>query len=84
MDAAQKLLELSDEEKKSNSKRRNRRLEENNNDIVMAKIQEIFGKDIDIEVFPTKKQKRRYRSLVNIYNATRPVNDARGINVRSY
>lgn len=41
--------------------------------IIMAKIQEIFGNDIDIEVFPTKKQ-RRYRSLVSIYMVTRPVN----------
>lgn len=40
--------------------------------IIMAKIQEIFGNDV-IEVFPTKKQ-RRYRSLVSIYMVTRPVN----------
>lgn len=40
--------------------------------IIMAKIQEIFGNDV-IEVFPTKKQ-RRYRSLVSIYLVTSPVN----------
>jgi len=44
-------------------------------DIVMAKIQEIFGKDV--EVFPIVKKQRRHRSLVNIYMATTPINDTR-------
>lgn len=45
-----------------------------NDDIIMAKIQEIFGKD-HVEVFPIKKKKkqRRYRSLVNIYMSTTPI-----------
>lgn len=65
VEAAQQLLELSDEEKK---RRRS------SSGIVMAKIQEIFGKEINEAVFPsTKKKQRRYRSLVNIYMATTPI-----------
>lgn len=82
VDAAQKLMELSDEEKSnrnntvrdnsssSSSSKRFRRSSE-----VMAKIQEIFGKDA--EAFPMVKKQRRYRSLVNIYMSTTPVNDTR-------
>ena len=84
MEAAQQLMQLSDEENSNNIKsgKKKRRsfddeeeVDQRPNDIVMAKIQEIFGKDI--EDFPAKKQ-RRYRSLVNIYMATRPVNAAAG------
>ncbi|KAL5053310.1 hypothetical protein RYX36_033992 [Vicia faba] len=91
VDAAQKLMELSDEEKSNRSNtirgsnnsnkrfRRSSEVEENNidekHDIVMAKIQEIFGKDV--EVFPMVKKQRRYRSLVNIYMSTTPVKDTR-------
>ncbi|KAK7358876.1 hypothetical protein VNO77_00816 [Canavalia gladiata] len=78
MDAAQNLMQLSDEEKNNNITRSKRRrsndeqeVDKSLNDSIMAKIQEIFGKDI--EVFPARKHKR-YRSLVNIYMATRPVN----------
>lgn len=71
VEAAQQLLELSDEEKKSNKKKKRRR---SSSGIVMAKIQEIFGKEINEAVFPsTKKKQRRYRSLVNIYMATTPI-----------
>ncbi|CAL0330010.1 unnamed protein product [Lupinus luteus] len=77
MEAAQQLVELSDEENNSNNninarfmKRARRRTWDNdeeeegvkqrvsNDDIVMAKIQEIFGNDF--EVFRPKRQ-RRYR-----------------------
>ncbi|CAK8578906.1 unnamed protein product [Lathyrus sativus] len=78
VDAAQKLMELSDEEKSKRKNKRFRRwseVEEKHDDIVMAKIQEIFGKDV--EVFPMVKKQRRYRSLVNIYMSTTPVTDTR-------
>jgi hypothetical protein len=86
VDAAQKLMDLSDEEKGNNNirGRRSKRMRSNrheegkkqqSDDIVMAKIQEIFGKDV--EVFPIVKKQRRYRSLVNIYMATTPINDTR-------
>ncbi|XP_061343895.1 uncharacterized protein LOC133289882 [Gastrolobium bilobum] len=83
MDAAQQLMQLSDEENNNNnnniviSRKRSRSMDEEevdqrtSNDTIMAKIQEIFGKDI--EVFTPKKQ-RRYRSLVNIYMETSPIN----------
>ncbi|XP_020215702.1 uncharacterized protein LOC109799539 [Cajanus cajan] len=77
VDAAQKLMQLSEEEESNSIARSKRRRNKNEekaeelSDIIMAKIQEIFGNDI--EVFPTKKQ-RRYRSLVSIYMVTRPVN----------
>ncbi|KAE9601304.1 hypothetical protein Lal_00024017 [Lupinus albus] len=51
-----------------------------NDDIIIAKIQEIFGNDF--EVFQPKKQ-RRYRSLVNIYMTTRPLNAGNGTRVRA-
>ncbi|XP_058735553.1 uncharacterized protein LOC131607587 [Vicia villosa] len=86
VDAAQKLMELSDEEKSnrnntvrdsssSSRSKRFRRSSDEKHDIVMAKIQEIFGKDV--EVFPMVKKQRRYRSLVNIYMSTTPVSDTR-------
>ncbi|KAK7399429.1 hypothetical protein VNO78_10611 [Psophocarpus tetragonolobus] len=75
VDAAQKLMQLSDEEEiiniKGTKRSRNVAKHERLSDIIMAKIQEIFGSDI--ESFPMKKQ-RRYRSLVSIYMVTRPVN----------
>nr|KYP67814.1 hypothetical protein KK1_024167 [Cajanus cajan] len=70
-------MQLSEEEESNSIARSKRRRNKNEekaeelSDIIMAKIQEIFGNDI--EVFPTKKQ-RRYRSLVSIYMVTRPVN----------
>ncbi|CAJ1937917.1 unnamed protein product [Sphenostylis stenocarpa] len=76
LNTAQNLMQLSDEDESNDirgSKRRRNKSDESVNDIIMAKIQEIFGNDI--EVFPTKKQ-RRYRSLVSIYMVTRPVNAA--------
>jgi len=88
VDTDQKLMDLSDEEKSNNNirGRRSKRMRSNrhedeeekkqqSDDIVMAKIQEIFGKDV--EVFPIVKKQRRYRSLVNIYMATTPINDTR-------
>ncbi|OIW17842.1 hypothetical protein TanjilG_02470 [Lupinus angustifolius] len=98
LEAAQQLMELSDEENNSNNnisasfmKRKRRRAwdydeEErvnqrvSNDDIIMAKIQEIFGNDF--EAFKPKKQ-RRYRSLVNIYMTTRPLNAGNGTRVRA-
>jgi hypothetical protein len=74
VNAAQKLMELSDEETKTENIRGggSKRIRRQSDDIVMAKIQEIFGKDV--EVFPIIKKQRRYRSLVNIYRATTPIN----------
>ncbi|GAU19673.1 hypothetical protein TSUD_77970 [Trifolium subterraneum] len=75
VNAAQK----SDEETKIDNIRGagggSKRIRRQNDDIVMAKIQEIFGKDV--EVFPIIKKQRRYRSLVNIYRATTPINHTR-------
>ena len=74
MVAAQQLMQLSDEENNHSSGKRNRssdeEVDQTLSDITSAKIEEIFGKD---EVFRPKKQ-RRYRSLVNIYMTTRPIN----------
>ena len=76
MAAAQQLMQLSDEDSNNNisNSKRNRSSEEEVDQtlsyITLAKIEEIFGKD---EVFRPKKQ-RRYRSLVNIYMATTPIN----------
>ncbi|PNY00086.1 hypothetical protein L195_g023361 [Trifolium pratense] len=78
VNAAQKLMELSDEETKIDNIRgggSKRIRKQSSDDIVMAKIQEIFGKDV--EVFPIIKKQRRYRSLVNIYRATTPINHTR-------
>ncbi|QCD84786.1 hypothetical protein DEO72_LG2g5144 [Vigna unguiculata] len=83
VDAEQKLMQLSDEEERNSirgSKRSRSKSDESLSDIIMAKIQEIFGNDI--EVFPTKKQ-RRYRSLVSIYMVTRPVNAANHTGVKA-
>ena len=76
MEAAQQLIQLSDEDSsnntsgKRNRRRRDEEVDQRLSDITTAKIREIFGED---EVFQPKKQ-RRYRSLVNIYMATRPIN----------
>lgn len=82
VDAAQNLMQLSDEEESNNiiigSKRRRR--SKDIEEVIMAKIQEIFGNDI--EVFPTKKQ-RRYRSLMSIYMVTRPVNAGNDTRVKA-
>lgn len=76
MEAVQQLIQLSDEDSNSDNnvctcKRNRRRWEDEevnprlNDDITLEKkIQEVFR---------SKKQKR-YRSLVNIYTETRPVN----------
>lgn len=71
VDAAENLMQLSGEDE--SNKRSRSEVDQRLSGIIMAKIQEIFGNDIDIEVFPTKKQ-RRYRSLVSIYLVTSPVN----------
>ncbi|MED6162435.1 hypothetical protein PIB30_070401, partial [Stylosanthes scabra] len=78
MEAAAHLVQLSDEDSSCNNKTRRRRRRTSH--VTWAKIREIFGED---EVFhhhhllpQPKKQKRRYRSLVNIYMATTPIFDA--------
>ncbi|KAK7247524.1 hypothetical protein RIF29_42408 [Crotalaria pallida] len=96
MEAAQQLMELSDEDNSSssnNTKRMKRKriiwdeeeeedeqlsVNSSHDDMIMAKIQEIFGNDV--EVFRPKKQ-RRYRSLVNIYMVTTPLNAGQGTRV---
>ncbi|KAL9329720.1 hypothetical protein ACSQ67_004723 [Phaseolus vulgaris] len=83
VEAEQNLMQLEDEEERHSirgSKRSRSKGDESLSDIIMAKIQEIFGNDI--EVFPTKKQ-RRYRSLVSIYMVTRPVNAANDTRVKA-
>ncbi|ESW31792.1 hypothetical protein PHAVU_002G268100 [Phaseolus vulgaris] len=83
VEAEQNLMQLKDEEERHSirgSKRSRSKGDESLSDIIMAKIQEIFGNDI--EVFPTKKQ-RRYRSLVSIYMVTRPVNAANDTRVKA-
>ncbi|RDX93789.1 hypothetical protein CR513_23902, partial [Mucuna pruriens] len=88
VDAAQNLMQqLSDEEDTNNITRNKRsrsmderKVDQRLSDIIMAKIQEIFGNDV--EVFPTKKQ-RRYRSLVSIYTVTTPVNAGNDTRVKA-
>ncbi|MED6222567.1 hypothetical protein PIB30_065634, partial [Stylosanthes scabra] len=87
MEAASHLIQLSDEDSSCNNKKRRRRRRTIVNDdeqriishVTWAKIREIFGEDEvshhHLHLQP-KKQKRRYRSLVNIYMATTPTFDA--------
>ncbi|KAL4644088.1 hypothetical protein ACB092_02G138400 [Castanea dentata] len=80
MAAAQKLMQLSDEDSNNDEKNCNKRgsddeevddQSQSRSEITSALIEEIFGKE-DEEVYRPKK--RRYRSLVSIYTATKPVN----------
>jgi len=75
-----KSKSMKDQNSIRGSKRSRSKGDESLSDIIMAKIQEIFGNDV--EVYPTKKQ-RRYRSLVSIYMVTRPVNAANDTRVKA-
>ncbi|KAE8676557.1 Cellulose synthase 6 [Hibiscus syriacus] len=81
-EAAQQLMQLSDEvnkysssgsnndvEAKINSKRFS---EQSQEEITSAMIQEIFGKEEEISR-PTFKKRRRYRFLHSIYKDTKPL-----------
>lgn len=80
MEAAQQLIQLSDEDNNSSSsnninRKRNRTCDDDDNEvdqgIVSAvttssnKVQQVFG--------GKKKRRSRYRSLLNIYMATTPI-----------
>ncbi|KAE9587327.1 hypothetical protein Lal_00004501 [Lupinus albus] len=86
IEAAQHLIQLSEEDNNSHNnnnnlimgKRNRRRCEDEevdqniNGDFDLEKkIQEGFGED---QIFQPKK-KKRYRSLRNIYKETKPIND---------
>ena len=90
MAAAQNLMQLSEEDSNSDEKNCNKRdsddeevddRSQSRSEITSALIEEIFGKE-DEEVYRPKK--RRYRSLVSIYTATKPVNARFQRRVRSY
>ncbi|XP_021830768.1 uncharacterized protein LOC110770852 isoform X2 [Prunus avium] len=82
--AAQQLMQLSDEDNKNNSSSSSSsRINKNTkhegeevdqrpliNVITWAKIEEIFGKEEDVD----QPKKRRYRSLASIYLTSKPVN----------
>uniref|UniRef100_A0A2N9HRI0 Uncharacterized protein n=1 Tax=Fagus sylvatica TaxID=28930 RepID=A0A2N9HRI0_FAGSY len=84
MTAVQQLMQLSDEDNNNNNKkeRNNKEIEvevdQRRSEITTAKIEEIFGKE---EAYRPKK--RRYRSLVSIYMATKPMNARYGKKVSS-
>lgn len=84
MTAVQQLMQLSDEDDSNNKKkeRNNKEIEgevdQRRSEITTAKIEEIFGKE---EAYRPKK--RRYRSLVSIYMATKPMNARYGKKVSS-
>lgn len=76
MRVVQHLMQLSDED---NSMKRDtdeevdqpRSVRGHHETTTMAKIEEIFGKEEDAY----RPKKRRYRSLVSIYTATKPMNN---------
>ncbi|XP_048232387.1 uncharacterized protein LOC8273687 [Ricinus communis] len=84
MVAAQQLMQLSDEDNSSsinkNSSNRNRKniyedeeLDRRSQDeITSKKIEEIFGKDEELE--QERPKKKRFRSIKSIYKATKPIN----------
>lgn len=93
--AAQQLMQLSDEDNKNNSSSSSSRSNKNTkhegeevdqrpliNVITWAKIEEIFGKEEDVD----QPKKRRYRSLASIYLTSKPVNagSAHGKKVRTF
>ncbi|CAL9000770.1 unnamed protein product [Prunus brigantina] len=90
--AAQQLMQLSDEDNNNNSssssnKNTTHEGEEVDqrpliNVITWAKIEEIFGKEEDVD----RPKKRRYRSLASIYLTSKPVNagSAHGKKVRTF
>ena len=90
MAAAQNLMQLSEEDSNSDEKNCNKRdsddeevddRSQSRSEITSALIEKIFGKE-DEEVYRPKK--KRYRSLVSIYTATKPVNARFQRRVRSY
>ncbi|KAH0969689.1 hypothetical protein GBA52_028481 [Prunus armeniaca] len=96
--AAQQLMQLSDEDNNNNSSSSSNNSSRSNkntnhegeevdqrpliNVIIWAKIEEIFGKEEDVD----RPKKRRYRSLASIYLTSKPVNagSAHGKKVRTF
>ncbi|KAJ7945301.1 hypothetical protein O6P43_030382 [Quillaja saponaria] len=74
MVAVQQLMQLSDEDNNNNSskKKNTRRIDNDHDD------EEVDQEKTSIEVSCRSKKQRRYRSLVNIYMETRPMNAAAG------
>lgn len=86
MAAAQQLMQLSDEDSYNDNKKRrdvhaddDEEVDQSRSEITSTIIEEIFGKE---EARRPKKQ--RYRSLVSIYTATKPINGRFEKRVRSY
>ncbi|KAF3943624.1 hypothetical protein ACB098_02G117600 [Castanea mollissima] len=77
MTAVQQLMQLSDEDNNNNNNKDNKKrnkpekegeVDQRLSEKASAKIEEIFGKE---EAY--RPQKQRYRSLVSIYMATKPM-----------
>jgi hypothetical protein len=78
MAAAQQLMQLSDEDSYNNNNSKKKRdvhmtddeeVDQSRSEITSALIEELFGKED-----AGRPKKRRYRSLVSIYTATKPIN----------
>lgn len=78
MTAAQQLMQLSDEDSYNNNSKKKRDVhmtddedvvDQSRSEITSALIEELFGKED-----ACRPKKRRYRSLVSIYTATKPIN----------
>lgn len=90
MAAAQQLMQLSDEDSYNSSKKKrvdvdaddDGEVDQSRSEITSAVIEELFGKE-EAACRPIGK-KRRYRSLVSIYTATKPMNGRFEKRVRSY
>lgn len=79
MAAAQQLMQLSDEDSYNNNNSSSKKkrdvhtddeeVDQSRSEITSAMIEELFGKED-----ACRPKKRRYRSLVSIYTATKPIN----------
>lgn len=84
MRVVQQLMQLSDEDNKNNNRKNDKDevvdqpRSDRSTTMAKAKIEEIFGKE---DAYRPKK--RRYRSLVSIYTATKPMNLRYGKKLRS-
>lgn len=68
-EAAERLMQLSDEESSSSETEKKKRRLRDQNEVIWATIEEIFGKEEEI----FRPAKKRYRSIVSIYMCTKPM-----------